>query len=116
MKNMLLLAILLFIIFIVYKNRNLLQEGKKNKSRKGKGKKNKSRKGKGKKNKSRKGKKGSNKIKPKPFIAWDGDKYKSCERCCNDDDGCYDSRCFGKCSKRSFRRGDGTLKRRPVKP
>ena len=58
----------------------------------------------------------SKKNKPRPFIAWDGDKYRSCDRCCNDDDGCYDSRCFGKCSKRSFIRGDGKRKRGPVRP
>ena len=101
MKNMLLSAIILLIIFIFYENRNLLQEGKKN--RRGKG-------------RRRKANKGSKKRKPAPFIAWDGDKYKSCGKCCGDDDGCYDPRCYGKCSKRSFKRSDGTKKRRPVKP
>ena len=103
MKNMLLLAILLLLIFIVYKYRSLLQEGKKNRRRKGKSRK--SRKG-----KSRKGKKNT------PFMAWDGDKYKSCDKCCHDDDGCWDSRCFGKCSKSSFKHASGKRKRGPLKP
>ena len=97
MKNMLLLAILL-VIFIVYNNINIV-EGKRNGRRR---------------SGRRSGR--SKKRKPKPFIAWDGDKYKSCEKCCGDDDGCYDSRCHNKCPNGSFRRGDGTLKRRPVKP
>jgi hypothetical protein len=115
MKNMLLLAILLLLIIIIYKNRSLLQEGKKNRRRKGKSRKGKSRKGKSRKGKSRKGKSRKGK-KNTPFMAWDGDKYKSCDKCCNDDDGCYDSRCFGKCSKSSFKHASGKRKRGPLRP
>jgi len=114
MRNMLLLAILLFIIFIVYKNRNLLQEGKKNRRKR------RSRKGRSRKRRSRKGrsrkKRESKTSKPAPFIAWDGDKYNSCNDCCHDDDGCYDSRCFGKCSRSSFKHPSGKRKKGPLKP
>ena len=91
MKHLLIFLAIVLILYLVYSNINIV-EGKKGKRR------------------------GRKKRKRKPFMAWDGDKYKSCEKCCNDDDGCYDSRCHKKCSKSSFKRGDGTKKRGPVKP
>tara|TARA_B110001469_G_C9439194_1_gene222577 strand:- start:285 stop:650 length:366 start_codon:yes stop_codon:yes gene_type:complete len=47
------------------------------------------------------------------YVAYDGDKYKSCKKCCNDDDGCYDSRCFRKCSPESFKHPSGIRKKGP---
>jgi len=87
----------MLILYLVYRNTNTVEGNKGNKWNKMK------------RERRRK------KRKPKPFISWDGDKYKSCKKCCGDDDGCYDSRCFGKCSRSSFRRGDGKIKRGPVR-
>ena len=115
------LFVILLLIIIIYKNRSLLQEGQKGPKCSKKWKMKMKRKC-SKKKKKKKRRKCKNRIKRickahrHPYISWDGDKYRTCSGCCHDDDGCYDSRCFGKCSKSSFKHASGKRKRGPLKP